>query len=385
MNPRDALARVLREGPLPWDALRCDAAAFLDAARAEETCPLVHHRQRGAPESATWPRAVRQALEDEARAAVARELLIQRELLRVLEALDRHGVHPLLFKGTALAYAHYPHPSLRSRSDTDVLIREPDRGAVRDALAPLGYAPSLLCDGEILFRQFELARDDRFGVSHALDVHWAISTQVAFASVLVYQEMWPRARHAPALGPHARVPAPEDALLLALIHPAMHHRNQPRLLWTYDVHLLAGALEPADFDALGRRVTRKGIAAVCAHGLRNARETFGTVVPPAVLDALAAAPVQGQPTAAYLQAGRSWARDTADSLRALTRWRDRLRLLREIALPSPWHMLRAYGLADTGWARTLLPALYLHRGVRGVLRLAMKTGPVLNVSQRLDV
>jgi hypothetical protein len=32
-------------------------------------------------------------------------------------------------------------------------------------------------------------------------------------------------------------------------------------------------------------------------------------------------------------------------------------------------MLRAYGVGDTRLGRTLLPALYLHRGVRGVLRV----------------
>jgi hypothetical protein len=369
MTARDALAAILREGPLAWDAVGCDARSFLDAARAEELCALIHRRQRDAPECATWPVEVRRALEDETRAAVARELLIQRELLRVLEALERHAVRPLLFKGTALAYTHYPQPSLRPRCDTDLLIRETDRGAAQEALAPLGYAPSVLCDGDILFRQFELVRDDQFGVSHALDVHWAISTQAAFAGVLTYQEMWPRALPAPALGPHARVPSTVDALMLALIHPAMHHQNAARLLWTYDVHLLAGALKPGDLEDLVRRATEKGIAAVCAHGLRTARDGLGTALPQRVLDALDAVAAQGEPTAAYLRAGRSWAQDTAASLRALTRWRDRLRLLREIALPSPGYMLRAYRVADTSLGRTLLPALYLHRGVRGVLRV----------------
>jgi len=366
---RVALAAILREGPLSWDAVGVEGQRLLQDAHAEEVCGLIYHRQRGSPEFASWPQEVRQALEQEARAAMARELLIQHELLRVLEALDRQAVHPLLLKGAALAYTRYPHPSLRSRSDTDLLIREAERDRVRHALTPLGYRPSLLCDGEILFRQFELAREDAFGVPHALDVHWAISTQAAFADALSYGEMWPRAVSAPALGPHARVPATVDALILALIHPAMHHRNQPRLLWAFDVHLLVGALEPQGFEELVRRAIEKRIAAVCAHGLRVAQDWLGTQVPPGVLPTLGAVPVQAQPTAVYLQAGRSWARETAASLRALSRWRDRLRLLREIALPSPRYLLRAYGLGETGMARTLLPALYLHRGVRGALRV----------------
>jgi hypothetical protein len=366
---KDALAAILRQGPLAWAAVGCDPRSLLDAARAEEVCALVYHRQRDAPEFASWPQPVRQALEDETRAAVARELLVQRELVRVLAALDGRGIHPLLFKGSALAYTSYPHPSLRSRSDTDLLIRECERDAVREALQPLGYTPSLLCDGELLFRQFEMARDDDYGVSHALDVHWAVSTQAAFAGVLTYREMWPRALPAPALGEHARVPAAVHSLLLALIHPAMHHQNERRLLWDYDVRLLVDAMDGAGFEELVRGAIQARVAAVCAYGLRVARDRLGAPVPPDVLDQLAAAPVQDQPTAEYLQARRSWARETAATLRALRGWRERLRLLREVTLPSPGYMLRAYGVGDTTLGRTLLPALYLHRGVRGVLRV----------------
>lgn len=369
MTGGDLLARILRDGPLSWGALGCDEQGFLDAARAEEAGPLIYHHQRNAAAFASWPHPVRTALEGAARAAAVRELLVQAELVRVLDVLDRHGIHPLLFKGTALAYTHYPHPSLRSRSDTDLLIPEADRGRVQDALRDVGYAASLMCDGDLLFRQFELARDDDFGVSHALDFHWAISTQAAFAAVLTYDEMSARALGVPALGPHARVPAPVDALLLALIHPAMHHQNRQRLLWAYDVRLLVRALDLGGMQELVHRAEEKGVAAICAHGLRAARDRLGVPVPGEVIERLAAVPVEQQPTAGYLTPGRSWARETAASLRGLTRWRDRLRLLREIALPSPGYMLRAYGLGDGGMARSLLPALYLHRGVRGALRV----------------
>ena len=50
-------------------------------------------------------------------------------------------------------------------------------------------------------------------------------------------------------------------------------------------------------------------------------------------------------------------------------WGARLRLLREVAFPAPRYMLQSYGWADTGLTRALLPALYLHRGLRGVSRV----------------
>lgn len=366
---RGALAMFLSEHPKTWDQLAWDPAAFLRTCRAEEIASLVYYRMRGAPAFASWPGQVRDELERASRAALARELLTQRELGRVLAGLDARGISPVLFKGTALAYTIYPHPSLRSRSDTDLLIRSSDTHAVQEALTALGYAPSLLCDGELLFRQFELARDDEFGVSHALDFHWGLSTQAAFADVLTYQELASRAVAVPALGTNARVPATVDALLLALIHPVMHHRNEQRLLWTYDVHLLAQALDPRSFQELARQATDRRVATVCAHGLRVARDWFGTAIPQEVLDQLAAVPLGEQATAAYLDAGRSWAAETAANLHGLPRWRDRLRLLKEIALPTPAYMLQAYGVGGSSLGKALLPALYLHRGVRGVWRV----------------
>ena len=368
MNP-DTLAALLRRGPMTWDRVGCDPDTLLGACRDEEVSGLIYYHLRDTPQFASWPPVVRTALGDASRAAVARELLVQQELRRVLDALAARAVHPVLFKGTALAYTLYPHPSLRSRSDTDLLIRQTDTNTVQEALSALRYTPSLLCDGELLFRQFEWARDDEFGVSHALDFHWAISTQSAFAGVLTYDEISARAVAAPALGASARVPATVDALLLALIHPVMHHQNQQRLLWAYDVHLLALALGLRGFQELVSQATEKRIAAVCAHGLRVAQDWFGTAVPRGILDQLAAAPLSEQPTAAYLTPERSWASETAANLRGLPRWRDRLRLLKEIALPSPAYMLQAYGVGGSGLGKALLPALYLHRGVRGVWRV----------------
>ena len=40
----------------------------------------------------------------------------------------------------------------------------------------------------------------------------------------------------------ALMPAPAHALLLAVIHLAAHHARQVRLIWLYDLHLLASTL-----------------------------------------------------------------------------------------------------------------------------------------------
>jgi hypothetical protein len=368
----ETLAALLRGEPRPWSAVGVDAATFLAACAAEALGPLLWHCLHDGPTLAGWPASLRDALAETARAAAATELLVQRELARVLAALAAQGARPLLLKGTALAYGTYAHPGLRPRSDTDLLVRGSDLPLVRRVMDGLGYGAALQCDGDLLFRQFELNRTDDLGLKHVLDFHWAISTQAVFASLLTYDELWSRSTSLPALGQYAVGPGVIDALLLALIHPVMHHRNEERLLWTYDVHLLARGLDAAQYAELVERAQAKRIAAICARGLERARDWLATPVPEDVLDRLNTMPQSDQPTASYLTPGRAWLDETSASLRGLGSWRERLRLVKEIAFPKPAYMLRAYGMTSARWSKALLPALYAHRGVRGVARVLMR-------------
>ena len=366
----DGLAAILRGEAVPWAALDVEPAAFVTACVSEDLTGLVHRQVAGWP-SADWPEAARTELAREARAASLREALRRRELVAALDALAAAGVRPILLKGTPLAYTVYEEPGLRPRGDTDLLIRREDREKLGRALGALGYAATNYSDGEFLFHQFELAKDDAFGVSHALDFHWKISTESVFADLLGYDELESDAMAVPALGPHARAAGTVHALLLACVHPVMHHRNVERLIWLYDIHALASRLQPPDLDAFAALAVRKRVATICAHELARSRARLGARVSDRLLAALAAPGPSAEASAAYLAPGRRWGEELRSNLGGLPRWRDRLRLLREVALPAPAYMLRAYRLEGVAAAGALLPALYLHRGLRGLWKVLL--------------
>jgi len=171
-----------------------------------------------------------------------------------------------------------------------------------------------------------------------------------------------------ALGESALAPRRVDALLLSCVHPAMHHRNDERLLWILDIHLLASGLSPAELDEFEALARTKKVAAVCRRGLQQAQTVFGTLVAADLIARLnhTAGP---EPSAAYLASERRWHHETIASLRALPRLGDRARLLREVLLPSPGYMLGAYGLRDKPLGTWLLPALYVHRNVQGAWKI----------------
>ncbi len=361
------LAALLRGERVAWAALEIDRDALLTFCEHEDLSGLVH-RKVAQGLASNWPASLVDRLAHRARLDAVLEMARGHEIRRVLDALAAAGVRAVLFKGTALAYSRYAHPALRPRADTDLLVPREHLEAARAALTALGYAVSETSGGDVLFRQVEFHRRDAHGVVHAFDVHWQISNQERFARMFADDELWQRAEAVEALGPHARAAGAADALLISCVHPVMHHRDDDRLIWSYDTHVIASAMDAGQWSSFVELARAKAVAAVCLHGLAQARAQFGTSMPPSAGDGLAAAAGGSEPSAEYLMPGRSWRDDVAANFRALPDWRARVRLLREMALPSPAYIRRAYSLdrSTLGWI--LLPALYAHRGLKAVGR-----------------
>jgi putative nucleotidyltransferase-like protein len=338
--------------------------AFLRACRDHAVINLIDERLRSLEQDCDWPRDVREALAEQARAQAAAELLRRRELNAVLDGLAAEGIRPIVVKGTALAYSVYDTPASRPRIDTDLLIPRNHADPVRRVMARSGYTMPAYCAGELLFGQFPSTKTDRFGVAHTFDFHWKISTQAVFADLLTFDEIAADAVRLPSIGVHARAAGPAHALLLACVHPVMHHRNVESLLWVYDVHLLASRLSDGDLDRFVELAVVRQVAAICAHQLAAARDRFGTSIPDHVIARLGVT-MRGEPSAAYLRTGRRWHNELVSNVRGLPRWTDRVRLLREVLLPGPAYMLKAYGLQSSSLAAALLPVLYAHRLASG--------------------
>ncbi|MBI4500161.1 MAG: nucleotidyltransferase family protein [Gemmatimonadetes bacterium] len=360
----EPLAALLRGEPAPWASLEVSTDEMLRFCIEEDLAGLAHRGLRSLDHD-DWPAELRGALARAAREEATRETLRRRELIRALDALAAAGIAPLLLKGTALAYTAYPSPELRPRSDTDLLIRREEVDVARRILQHLGYREPAYCDGELLFCQFEVQRTDEFGVLHALDFHWKISTQSLFSGLFSYDELADGAVSIPALGSNARAPGLVQSLLLACVHPVMHHRNVERLIWVHDIRLLASSLTPEQWNGFAELARSKGVATICAHELALAGRWLNTAVPADVIAALSSPP-GSEPTATYLAPDRRWHDELVSNVRGLGSWRDRLRLLREVAFPGASYMLKAYDLSDRLSTRALLPLLYAHRGLRGV-------------------
>jgi hypothetical protein len=307
--------------------------------------------------AARWPRT---ELASDLRAAAAIDAIRDVELRRVLDALASAGVQAMLIKGAALAHTHYPQPALRPRIDTDLMIPDAARDRVAQALAALGYLRAIETEGEIANAQAHYERIDALSIHHALDVHWRIANVIVFAGILTYQELARDSVTVPALGAHARAPSATHALMLACIHRVAHHRDSLNLLWLYDIHLLAEAMDETERAALIDLARAHRVRAVCAESLRLAADAFGGLA-----GDLAArmSPPDGvsEPSQALLAERRRPVDILAADIKALDGWSKRWQLLLEHVFPA-----REYMFARYGTRRTLsLPWLYVQRIVTG--------------------
>ena len=277
MTDIELLAAILRgDRDIAASLSGVDAEALCRGAAEHGVLPLVADRLAQASMSR---RRCGRCCADGATTALVMDLARVAELKQLLRALASGGVSPLLLKGAHLAFSHYARPYLRPKPDTDLLVPPHALDAVRRIVLDLGYEPCPAIPGELVAGQatFEKRRGDR--PVHTVDVHWKIFNALPFADVLTYDELAGRAVAVPSLDSSARGLSSVDALVLAAVHRIAHHFDSDRLIWLYDIDLIARGLTHEEWREFAALVRARKVAAVCRRSLQRAVDRFGTNVP----------------------------------------------------------------------------------------------------------
>ena len=149
---------------------------------------------------------------------------------------------------------------------------------------------------------------------------------------------------------------------MACLHRTAHHRSTDRLLWLYDVHLLATAMTSAEWDQALDAAIARGLAPVVAAALADAGALLGTTLPAGVLAHMSGHDAETDADVlAYLRGDMSQLQAAASDWRRLAGVRQRARFLREHLFPSAAYIRHRYGVSS----RLALPLLYTHRIVTG--------------------
>lgn len=291
------LCSLLRSENPPWpqDTDYTFAANLILRARFHGVLPLMHDKlQRENEYAQSWPQEVLQACRKEAVEHAMWELRHQDLMGQVLTQLALNGIHPILFKGTALAYSIYPSGSLRIRGDTDLIIPPSEIAQFTTILATLFFERVGSMVGELISYQAGFERQDPVSGTHTLDVHWRINDSEILSRLFSYEELRQRAQSLPSLSRDALAVGLVDALLIASMHRANHKQSAyyvdgtayydgDRFIWLYDIHLLLLRMSPSQLTEFVAAATEKGLRAVCLEGIELAQRCFHTPVPDEIM------------------------------------------------------------------------------------------------------
>jgi hypothetical protein len=347
-----ALARAIARGELRAPV----GDALVDAAIDASAGPLL---AAGTPRAALTIRQ-RERLATARRDAAIIAAQLDRAHVRASAALANPGVECLALKGCHTAHALYATPDLRPRGDVDVLVKEGDRERASDALRSAGFRPSVHVRGSIILGQWHFDWQAPGGASVPVDLHWRPFAPLVLATAIDADALFRRAGSITVDGVSIRVPAFSHALALAVLHLAAHHAAARDLVWLNDVRLLTRALDARERNAFVGDARDHLYCAVAASIVSAAATLFDDDTLRDLARDLLAAARAVEPSGALLSPRRSPLGDLWMDLR-VARWGERLRLIREHALPSREYM-RAAG--ERGW----LPLAYTRRAIRGAVR-----------------
>jgi hypothetical protein len=336
-------------------------AGLLDPSVAESALehgvgPLVYRALVDRGHWNTVPSPVQELLARCAREAIVTEPLRQAHLQQVTEALGGQGIRPLVFKGAAVGHSHYPEPWLRTRGDTDLLVRIEEVPRVDAVLTCLGLERFPRPGGSRVTQQARYTTTTQ-SIEVAYDVHWRVADPHVFAGAFSYEQLQSESVDGPVAG--LRRIGDVHALLVACVHRAAHHADSDNVRLLYDISRIAIRLTAGEWRRFVALAAAGGVRAVCHRGLALASELFGPCAPDDVSCQLSMG--QLEPSAVFVSHRMNKIAVLRSDLRALPTWGDRLALLYEHALPS-----REYVRTAGGRHGRALPLLYLERLLRGV-------------------
>lgn len=240
--------------------------------------------------NATCPEAVPNGrlaqLCDYFRINARRNLCLTRELLKLLNLLEAHGIPVIPYKGPVLAISAYGKLEFRQFWDLDILIHKRDIFSTKNLLISQGYQLKLELNWEYHF----VHKDSRVKV----DLHWGI-TQKERPFPLDFERLWSRLEPIYLAGTKVLNLQPEDLLLMLCVQVTKDcwqwQEQLVKLAKICDIAELIRVHQGMDWNRIMAQASRLGSERILFLGLLLARDLLGTALPEEILQRMQAHPV----------------------------------------------------------------------------------------------
>jgi Uncharacterised nucleotidyltransferase len=216
-----------------WNLSALDWSEFLRLAEHHGVLPLVARNliEHGLGLPPEIERSLRSAYEVNLR----RSMLFTAELVRIMQHFERRQLRAVPYKGAVLAQSLYRDLGLRSFSDLDFLISARDFERAKQALAEIGYRPSVDLNPTVerlwLRTRYERSFDGAAG-KNLVELQWALVPDF-YGVDLGVEDLLVRAGRTVAGGCEMPCLSSGDSLLVLCLHAAKHLWT--RLIWLSDI------------------------------------------------------------------------------------------------------------------------------------------------------
>jgi len=212
----------------------------------------------------------------------SRCFLLEKQLEEILSAFKDKEIRVLVMKGPALGKMVYTDPVLRPASDLDILVKPDQVVHSRAVLEGLGY--------KCLGKRFEISRDfynDEIFVNQKnqrhnrqVELHWDLHRFSGIRRDVGVADLIDRAAEVNAAPFAFEALDPIDALIHRAVSNAFDKGTSMRMIWVYDVKLLAEHLTtPEDWRTLQERSVAWRARLAVEHSLNMAEAWAGFQIP----------------------------------------------------------------------------------------------------------
>ena len=258
-------------------------------AQTERVAPLLYWTFRNCGWPKGMPEAVRKALAGTYYATASRNMLLYHELARILSALEQREIPVILLKGAALAETLYLNLSLRPMGDLDLLVSKEQLDQAIIAVKALGYVPERpqIRAGLEQLVAYETNFDGGECSPTHVELHWNLIGGRGSRYRPRIEWFWEQSEPIELLGLQALTLNATAHLLYLAAHVTLKHgRDEARLLWFHDLHLLISHSGELDWQELLARADEFDWASGLRAALRGTQGLFSTPVPEEVGSAL---------------------------------------------------------------------------------------------------
>jgi hypothetical protein len=197
--------------PINWERVK-------EMISYHELYPYLHTALRDS--SIAIPEEIASLLENSYYSAIARNLKIFQEYLRIHADFRQEGIGVVPIKGVAILADLYSTVPARAMVDIDLLVKETDYQQAATVLEGMGYIKELEGLEEKYWRQkqchveFRLKKEGR--TLSYVDLHWALDFKRGKRIIL--PELWQRIRSTAVEGRMIEILSPEDAFFSLVLH-----------------------------------------------------------------------------------------------------------------------------------------------------------------------